>query len=120
VKIYFILLVGLFFVSTSLSSCAVFQTSSNVDSNKTETIIVVEFYSKGAGIDFKSKKMLEEFIVSYQESNKVLVEYNTSRHGKEGEINYIFNVEKLSKKERKKFKEALKENLKNATNIRVS
>jgi hypothetical protein len=95
------------------SSCAILSTK-----NK-QNFVEIEFYSKGAGIDFKEKKLLEEFIVNYTEANKVTIQYTTRKHGREGETTFVLDVSKLSKKELKKFQEAIKEQLKNATNYRL-
>ncbi len=120
-KLFFKLSLSLFLSVTVLASCGSIQTSSRANSKKSEIIfITIEFYSKGAGIDFKSKKLLEEFILSYQETNKVVLKYTIAKHGKEGEINYEFTLNQLSKKEKAKFIEALKENIKTAKNIRIS
>ena len=95
------------------SSCAILSPK-----NK-QNFVEIEFYSKGAGIDFKAKKLLEEFIVNYTEANKVTIQYTTRKHGREGETTFVIDVSKLSKKELNKFQEAIKEQLKNATNYRL-
>lgn len=87
--------------------------------NTTKKSIEIEFYSIGAGIDFKAKKLLEEFIVNYTESTKVTIPYTTRKHGKEGETTFAIDVSKLSKKEKNKFEKAIKDQLKTASNCRV-
>ncbi len=95
------------------SSCAILSAK-----NK-QNFIEIEFYSIGAGIDFKAKKLLVEFIVNYTEENKVEIPYTTRKQGKEGETTFVLDVSKLSKKVLNKFKEAIKVQLKTATNYRI-
>ena len=95
------------------SSCAILSPKNKLN------FVEIEFYSKGAGIDFKAKKLLEEFIVNYTESNKIIIPYTIRKHGKEGETTFVMDVSKLSNKEIKKFQKAIKVQLKNATNYRI-
>ena len=95
------------------SSCAILSTK-----NK-QNFVEIEFYSIGAGIDFKAKKLLEEFIVNYTESNKVSIPYTTKKYGREGETIFVFDVSQLYKKELNKFQKAIKVQLKNAINYRM-
>jgi hypothetical protein len=90
-----------------------------INQKNTPNTVEIEFYSIGAGIDFKAKKLLEEFIVNYTESNKVTIPYTTKKYGREGETTYLIDTSKLTKKEFKNFQEAIKEQLKNATNYRL-
>jgi hypothetical protein len=96
-----------------IASCAILAPQ-----NK-QNIVEIEFYSKGAGIDFKAKKLLEEFIANYTESHKVTIPYTTQKHGKEGETTFVIDVSKLSKKELNKFKGAINEQLTKANNCRI-
>lgn len=91
----------------------------SINSKNTPSNFAIEFYSKGAGIDFRAKKLLEEFIVNYTESNKVSIPYTIKKYGREGETNFVFDVSKLSKNEAAKFQEAVKEQLKTAVNYRI-
>jgi hypothetical protein len=90
-----------------------------INQKNTPNTLEIEFYSKGAGIDFRAKKLMEEFIVNYTESNKVSIPYTTKKYGREGETNFVFDVSNLSKKEAAKFQEAVKEQLKTAINYRL-
>ncbi len=94
------------------SACAILPYNNN-------RLVEIQFYSKGAGIDFKAKKLLEEFIVNYTEANNVTIPYTLKKWGKEGETNFIIDTSNLSKKELKKFQEAIQEQLKNANNCRI-
>jgi hypothetical protein len=101
------------FIVLALTSCSVFFHS------KVNHTLEVEFYSKGSGIDYKSKKLLEEFVVSYNEANRLEITFTSTKQGKEGETTYFFNLNSLSKKEREHFKTSLNEQLKNASNYRI-
>ena len=90
-----------------------------INPKNTPNTLEIEFYSIGAGIDFKAKKLLEEFIVNYTEANKVTIPYTTKKYGREGETTFVMDVSKLSNKEIKKFQKAIKVQLKNATNYRI-
>jgi hypothetical protein len=95
------------------SSCAILSPKNKLN------FVEIEFYSRGAGIDFKAKKLLEEFIVNYTEANKVTIPYTTRKYGREGETTFVLDVSKLSKKELNKFQEVIKEQLKKANNCRI-
>ena len=90
-----------------------------INQKNTPNTLEIEFYSIGAGIDFKAKKLLEEFIVNYTESNKIIIPYTIRKHGKEGETTFVMDVSKLSNKEIKKFQKTIKVQLKKATNYRI-
>jgi len=90
-----------------------------IKQKNTPNTLEIEFYSKGAGIDFKAKKLLEEFIVNYTESNKVSIPYIIKKYGREGETTFVMDVSKLPKKELKKFQKAIKVQLKTAINYRI-
>ena len=98
-------------------SCSIHNINNTAIQNTNE--IQIEFYSKGAGIDFKSKKLLEEFVVKYNEEHKFNITYTLTKHGKEGEANFIFDLSSLKNKDKQRFKQAIIDQLKNATNCRI-
>lgn len=106
-------LVSFILLFFSLTSCSVFCKA------KINQTMEIEFYSKGSGIDFKAKKLLEEFIISYNETNQVKIYFTTTKHGKEGETTFFLDLTCLSNNERDLFKNNLNEQLKNANNYRI-
>lgn len=97
-----------------LSSCAILSPK-----NK-QNFIEIEFYSIGAGIDFKAKKLLEEFIVKFNEENNTNITYTSTKHGKEGETNFTFDITQLSKNQKSKFSSSITEQLKTAKNCTIT
>ena len=96
------------------SSCAILSTKNN------QNFIEIEFYSIGAGIDFKAKKLLEEFIVIFNEENNTNITYTSTKRGKEGETNFTFDITQLSKNQRSEFRSSITKQLKTAKNTRIT
>lgn len=104
-------------VLISSISCSV---AKKQDTKINNEIVTIEFYSKGAGIDFKAKKLLEEFIIKFNEENNTNITYTSIKHGKEGETNLTFDISQLSDSQKSEFKASITEQLKTAKNIRIS
>lgn len=76
----------------------------NAQNKKGDYRLVVEFISKGSGIDHKSMEKIDKFI----SSQKKTVGYEVCHAGREGETSYLFQLKELSKKEQKKFVKEIK------------
>lgn len=75
---------------------------STVNSNRTGNSnydLVLSFYSIGAGIDHEAKKSYSEFLDKHKD--RITVE--TTRWGREGEVDYCLKLSSLSEGEKKDF-----------------
>ncbi|MDQ3190208.1 MAG: hypothetical protein M3Q58_01290 [Bacteroidota bacterium] len=61
--------------------------------------LVVSFYSKGAGIDYKSQLEYSSFLEKYQPE----LNYEEVKWGREGEIDYCIKLNKLSAQKKEAF-----------------
>lgn len=65
--------------------------------------LYVSFFSRGPGIDRKAKIAFDNFIIKYESDNNLKIEYEAIKWGREGEIDYCFQLNNLSKKQQGKF-----------------
>lgn len=75
--------------------------------NKSQNNLTVSFISIGSGIDYKAENRFLDFVNSFQQKYHLEMLYRLSRWGKEGETDYIFNMKKLSTKQKKELKDSL-------------
>lgn len=73
--------------------------------------LVLQFISKGAGIDRNLKTKFEEGLAKYNTTNKVNITPEISHWGREGETNLNFNLKNLSTDQRKAFLSFVKETI---------
>ena len=79
---------------------------------------IVSFISYGAGTDYQAKKQFKNFLETYQLNNNISITYSTSPWGREGEIDYCFQLSELSLEKQEAFILQLKETLKESTLVR--
>ena len=65
--------------------------------------LVVSFISICCGIDHEAKDKLDSFIARYEKTKGKQLTKATSHWGREGEIDYCFQLSEQSRKERKTF-----------------
>lgn len=84
------------------------KTASNGEKTS-ENELVISFFSKGAGIDSKAVAAVQSVLdqKSKDWGDKLVI--NKTPWGREGEVDFCLNLEKLSKKEKGKLEKALKE-----------
>lgn len=68
----------------------------------------VNFISLGAGIDSKAVDQLVAFHKRFEQDVKHKVPFTTRHWGREGEIDYRFDLKGLSPKQRKAFRDKIK------------
>ncbi|TXB65962.1 hypothetical protein FRY74_05170 [Vicingus serpentipes] len=73
--------------------------------------LVLEFISKGAGIDHKLKTTFEDGLAKFNSTNKVDITPDISHWGREGETNLNFNLKNLSTSQKKAFLSFVKETI---------
>jgi hypothetical protein len=59
--------------------------------------------SIGAGTDRKAIDQLSEYMKLFQKENSIILDYTIKPWGKEGEVEYTFDIGKLTLKQQKAF-----------------
>lgn len=94
------------------------STTQNAISTDTNYRFSVSFISIGAGTDKKAKQQYDQYIVEYEQKNKVKLNYETTNWGREGEVDYCFKLEELDDKKQENFIIETKEILKSSLLVR--
>jgi len=81
--------------------------------------LYISFFSRASGIDGKVKVAFDAFIVKFESDNKLKIEYETVRWGREGEIDMCFKLDELSKKKQEEFVVKSKEILSKSDRVYV-
>ncbi len=79
--------------------------------NQANYDLIISFYSKGEGIDQKSKDKFDEFLANFENKNNLQNYKYAVSWGREGEIDYCLNLTRLSAENKEKF-------IKEAKNLR--
>ena len=58
----------------------------------------ISFFSKGGGTDRKARSEFESFLENFNKKNEVNLQYIKTSWGREGEVDYCFQLEELKKK----------------------
>jgi hypothetical protein len=69
--------------------------------------LVVSFISIGTGIDYKAKDRLLSFVEEFQLQHQVKLNVSIKSWGREGEVDYTYDLDKLTKKQCKVFIEKI-------------
>jgi hypothetical protein len=118
----FIALAGFFACSSSKKSTENSNSEFEANSETTADSIYslrVSFISIGSGTDRKARKEYEQFIIQFEESNKVTVLLEKANWGKEGEIDFCIKLTGLSSDLQKQFIQGTKDNLKDSKLVRI-
>lgn len=91
------------------------STSQNTNATDTLCHLNVSFISAGAGTDKKAIREYNQYIIQYEQTNKIKLNYKITSWGREGEKDYCFNLKELNKKQQEAFTAETKEVLKNST-----
>ncbi|MCB9359950.1 MAG: hypothetical protein H6587_02855 [Flavobacteriales bacterium] len=81
--------------------------------------LILQFISKGAGIDHDLKAKFEEGLAKYNAENKVNITPEISHWGREGETNLNFNLKNLSTAQKKSFLSFVKETIGNTDMVHI-
>ncbi len=79
----------------------------------------ISFISIGSGTDRKAKQEYEQFIKQFEASNNVTILLDKATWGKEGEIDFCFNLTGLSNVLQKQFIQETKSKLKDSKLVRI-
>jgi hypothetical protein len=96
---YFMLALAIFVSLAFLPIVAGSQTQAREQNSR----LVVSFYSICCGIDHTAKEKLDRFINSYEKAMGKQLTKATVHWGREGEIDYCFQLSELLPKEQKRF-----------------
>ena len=78
------------------------ETSTDSEKDKVYDFIV-SFISKASGIDHSIKAKVDAEIAAFEKANKLTVSNEQIRWGREGEIDYCFDLKELSTTQKKEF-----------------
>lgn len=80
----------------------------------------VSFVSIGGGTDQKAREKYNQYMAEYEQKNKVKLNPEIAKWGREGEVDYCFKLTELSKKQQDVFVEETKEVLKSSSLVRYT
>ena len=75
--------------------------------------VIISFFSIGEGIDRKSLEGFHNYVSSFNQSEKSKIVFDEVHWGREGEVDFCFNLLELNKGQQTKFIFGLKELMKN-------
>jgi len=112
-------------VLTGLGSCKTKANSAKLKDNIKETkpsdsySLVITFFSIGAGVDYKTKKLFDEWTINFEQKigKKVLIE--SYPWGREGEVDLCISTNNLSADQKKEFINESKKLLSNSKLVRL-
>ncbi len=58
----------------------------------------ISFFSKGGGTDRKARSEFESFLENFNKMNEVNLQFTKTSWGREGEVDYCFQLDELKKK----------------------
>lgn len=90
----------------------------NIETVDTNYRFSVSFISIGAGIDKKAKSDYDQYLVQYEQVNKIKLSYEFTRWGREGEVDYCFKLSELDQKQKPLFIRETKDILKKSPLVR--
>ena len=79
--------------------------------------MIISFISIGAGTNTNALKQLEDFINEFEKNNSVKIKVNKISYGREGEIDYCFDLSALKTDIKKMFITKSKELLSKSENV---
>lgn len=94
------------------------STSNNINAIDTLYRLSVSFISIGAGTDKKARQDYDQYLIQFEQKNKIKLSYEITPWGREGEKDYCFKLNELNKKQQEVFIAETKEVLKNSTLVR--
>jgi hypothetical protein len=91
-----------------LASFIFLQKNTQAQSTHSKDSLIVSFISVGTGTDYKAKEKLEAYVKEFENDHHVKLEVSIKHWGREGETDYIYSLQKLSRKDCKVFIEEIK------------
>jgi hypothetical protein len=95
-----------------------FELSENISQEKKYTL-VVSFYSKGQGSDYKALEDFRAFIQSFEKKHKLKLKVTEARWGREGELDFCFDMNGISSSKKAKFVDGTKKVLEKSSLVHI-
>ncbi len=95
------------------------KSTTETKNNVKQYRFTVSFISKGSGIDYQLLKKFDEFITAFEAKNNVKILIDKAPWGREGEMDYCFNLDSLNKDITAHFIQDSKELLKASDRINI-
>ncbi len=99
--------------SQAMSTDKIEPSNSKAAKQSTNTM-KISFISKGEGVDNELKDKIEKSISDFKTENKLNFDYEMKGWGREGEVDYLINLENLSTSQKKSFTSLIKEAIGNS------
>lgn len=119
-RVHLFYVLPLLFCALLVGSCASVK---NKKENQKEEVaaegtsrFIVSFYSPGNGIDRKAKSQFDKFLKEYSTT----LDFTTTRWGREGEIDYCFDLEELDTEKQAAFITEVKDLLAASKKVRFA
>ena len=98
-KIVLFLLLVIFIFSCN-NSKKIADNTLATENSKNNSIyrFTISFFSKGGGTDRKARSKFESFLENFNKKNEVNLQFIKTSWGREGEVDYCFQLEELKKK----------------------
>jgi hypothetical protein len=98
-KIVLFLLLVIFIFSCN-NSKKIADNTLATENSKNNSIyrFTISFFSKGGGTDRKARSEFELFLENFNKKNEVNLQYIKTSWGREGEVDYCFQLEEFKKK----------------------
>lgn len=82
--------------------------------------LTVSFFSIGSGVDGKAKQAFETALADFEKDNNIKIAFETSKWGREGEVDFCFKLDELSSKQQTKLIKSLEASVKDSKLVRFS
>ncbi|MFN5629644.1 MAG: hypothetical protein ACK48W_10200 [Bacteroidota bacterium] len=112
-------------ILSGLGSCKTKANSAKLKNNSTETkpsdsySLVITFFSIGAGVDYKTKKLFDEWTINFEQKIGKKVNIESYPWGREGEVDLCISTDNLSAIQKKEFISEAKKILSNSKLVRL-
>jgi ABC-type glycerol-3-phosphate transport system substrate-binding protein len=125
-KVAFSILVSFsILIQFGLGSCKTKAHSSKSKDTLKETIptdsysLVITFFSIGTGVDYKTKKLFDEWTVNFEQKIGKKVQIESYPWGREGEVDLCISTDNLSADQKKEFINESKKLVSNSKLVRL-
>ncbi len=82
--------------------------------------LVISFISTGTGIDYKAKDQLLLFVKEFEIQQQIELSVSVKNWGREGEVDYVFDLAILTKKQCQNFITKTKEMFKSNDRVKIT
>ena len=96
-------------ILSSFSSCKTKASTSKSKNMKSDAVkfetysLVITFFSIGTGVDYKTKKIFDEWTINFEQKIGKKIKLESYPWGREGEVDVCISMENLSTEQKKEF-----------------